>query len=109
MDILTILFGMIFSIWFGWHMREVVARHKMQKLMELVEQMHDDEDELPDNYIRISIEKHEDKFFVYEQETSKFLALASSKEELDNSLRARFPGKMFAVKEENLIEVGFLS
>lgn len=108
MDILVLLVAMVFSIWFGWHMREVVARHKMQKLMELAQEMEED-DELPDNYIRIVIEKHEDTFFVYEEENSTFLAQATSKEELDKSLRARFPGKLFAVKEENLIEVGFMS
>lgn len=108
MDILSLLFGMVISIWFGWHMREVVARHKMQKLMELAQEMEEDND-LPDNYIRIVIEKHNDTFFVYEEENSTFLAQATSKEDLDESLRARFPGKLFAVKEENLIQVGFLS
>jgi hypothetical protein len=108
MDILALLFGMIISIWFGWHMREVVARHKMQKLFALAQEMEED-NELPDNYIRIVIEKHNDTFFVYEEENSTFLAQATSKEDLDESLRARFPGKMFAVKEENLVKVGFLS
>ena len=108
MDILALLFGMVISIWFGWHMREVIARHKMQKLLELAQEMEED-DELPDNYIRIVIEKHDDTFFVYEEENSTFLAQATSKEDLDKSLRARFPGKLFAVKEENLIEVGFMS
>lgn len=108
MDILSLLFGMVISIWFGWHMREVVARHKMQKLFALAQEMEED-NELPDNYIRIVIEKHNDTFFVYEEENSTFLAQATSKEDLDESLRARFPGKMFAVKEENLIQVGFLS
>jgi hypothetical protein len=108
MDILALLFGMIISIWFGWHMREVVARHKMKKLFALAQEMEED-NELPDNYIRIVIEKHNDTFFVYEEENSTFLAQATSKEDLDESLRARFPGKMFAVKEENLVKVGFLS
>jgi len=108
MDILVLLLAMIFSIWFGWHMREAVAKYKMQKLFEYAQQM-EEEDELPDNYIRIVIEKHNDTFFVYEEENKTFLAQATSKDELDKSLRARFPGKMFAVKEENLIEVGFLS
>ncbi len=80
----------------------------MQKLLELATQMEEHE-QLPDNYVRIVIEKHNDMFFVYDENDNTFLAQASSKEELDKSLRSRFPGKMFAVKEENLIEVGFLS
>jgi murein L,D-transpeptidase YafK len=106
MDILVLLAGMIFCIWFGWYMREAVAKYKMQKLLELAQQM---EEQLPENYIKIVIEKHNDMFFVYDENDNTFLAQASSKEELDKSLRSRFPGKMFAVKEENLIEVGFLS
>lgn len=109
MDILVLLAAMIFFIWFGWHMREVVAKHKMQKLLEYAQQMEEDDDDLPDNYIRIVIEKHDETFFVYEEENKTFLAQATSKEDLDKSLRSRFPGKLFAVKEENLIEVGFLS
>jgi murein L,D-transpeptidase YafK len=108
MDILVLLAGMIFCIWFGWHMREAVAKYKMQKLLELANQM-EEEEQLPDNYIKIVIEKHNDMFFVYDENDNTFLAQAPSKEELDKSLRARFPGKLFAVKEENLIEVGFLS
>ena len=77
----------------------------MQKLMELAEELQEEEQE----YIKIVIEKHDGMFFVYEENEKTFLAQASSKEELDKSLRARFPGKLFAVKEENLIEVGFLS
>lgn len=105
MDILLLLAGMLFCIWFGWNMREAVAKYKMQKLMELAEEMQEEDQE----YIKIVIEKHDDMFFVYEENDKTFLAQASSKEELDKSLRARFPGKLFAVKEENLIEVGFLS
>lgn len=108
MDILVLLIAMFFSIWFGWHMREVVARHKMQQLLKLAEEMEDD-DELPDNYIRVTIEKHNDMFFVYDEDDNTFLAQAANQEELDKSLRARFPGKLFAVKEKNLIDMGFLS
>lgn len=104
---LILLGATIFFIWFGWHMREQYAKYRMHKFLEHV--MHNEEDELPDNYIRVIIEKHNDTFFVYEEDNKTFLAQATTKEDLDKSLRARFPGKMFAVKEENLIEVGFLS
>jgi hypothetical protein len=111
MDILLLVLAMIFSIWFGWTMREAVAKHRMhrmQQLLKFAEELEEDT-ELPDNYIKIVIEKHDDTFFVYEEDEKTFLAQAKTKEELDKSLRARFPGKLFAVKEENLIEVGFLS
>jgi hypothetical protein len=107
MEILMFLFAMAFCIWFGWRMREEIAKHKMQKFIKYAQQMQ--EDDLPDNYIRVVIEKHNDTFFVYEEENKTFMAQANSKDDLDKSLRERFPGKMFAVKEENLIEVGFLS
>lgn len=88
----------------GWKARE---RHAERVLSHLLEETVTEKEQ--DDYIRILIEKHNDTFYVYDEKTNKFLAQGSSKKELEDTLHSMFPGKRFGAKEQNLIEVGFLS
>lgn len=102
-----ILFGaIVFGIVVGWNARELHAKSTLKKLaLTLQEKLEEDEE----NRIRVSIELHNNHFYVYDTENNKFMAQAGTREELENILVERFPGKKFACSEENLKEVGFLS
>lgn len=66
----------------------------------------DDESEYPDQ-IRISIEKVDSTFFVYNLDDKSFMAQGATRNELEEALKTRFPGIVFACAEANLKEVGF--
>ena len=50
---------------------------------------------------------HNNMFYVYDKETNEFMAQGSSKEEVENNLQKRYPGKRFGCAESNLSQTGF--
>lgn len=95
----------VFSFAAGWILREIVAVHRIKDMIDELQDMDDESDE-PDQ-IRISIEKVDSTFFVYNLEDNSFMAQGNTRKELESALKARFPGVVFACPEANLKEVGF--
>jgi hypothetical protein len=101
--VLSLLAGIVY----GWRLREihakVVTKRIMQELSEELEEAESDE------LIQINIEQHSGVFYVYNKQTDEFMGQGSSKEQLEDVLAKRFPGKRFACNEKVLKEVGFIS
>ena len=57
--------------------------------------------------IKITIDKHNDCYYVYRMEDQTFMAQGKTRNELEHSLMKLFPGKKFACTHDNLVEVGF--
>lgn len=93
----------IIAFWFGWSLRQAVALWKLGQFAKQLEQ----EIEQQEKQIPISIEKHNDQFFVYD-ENSNFLVQGVNREEIEKKLSSMFPGKNFACNKDNLKEVGFM-
>lgn len=91
---------------YGWHLRE---RHATRTLERFLQEAKAEEVEQPDDLTHIVIEKHNDVFYVYDKENNTFMAQGSSKEELEDNLKKRYPDKRFACPEKILKEVGFMS
>lgn len=87
----------------GWHAREKAAERTVNKLMEQFEK----ETEEDTSVIKISIEKHNNTYYVYDKEENSFMGQASNRTELEDILAQRFPGKRFLAESDNLKEVGF--
>lgn len=109
MDTLVYFFFYLVSIFFafriGWKAREVHAKHVLSKFTEEVLENAEKEES---NIVRVKIERFNDHFFVYNMEDHSFMAQGSDRKELEKNLADRYPGKKFAAKEENLVEMGFL-
>ena len=107
---LILLVVYTFVVWIGgavsgWKAREEHAKQMTEKLLNhLQESAEQDEDS-----IQITIEKHNNVFYVYDRETNEFMAQGSTKDEVENNLRKRYPGKSFGCKESNLSQTGFYS
>ena len=89
----------------GWIAREWLAQHRMNRIFNQM-QIHEQEEEM-ENSIPIKIEYHDDKFYVYQQGCGTFMAQGTSRNELEENLTKRYPGKKFAANNSNLQEVGF--
>jgi hypothetical protein len=100
--ICLIFFLMGFSL--GWHAREKAAERIVNKLMD---QFDKEQEELETNVIKISIEKHNNTYYVYDKEKNSFMGQASNRKELEDVLAQRFPDKRFLADSDNLKEVGF--
>lgn len=102
---IVILFGValvcyVAGILHGWHARE------RKLLREMVEEVRENVKQENQNVIRITIEKHNGRFFVYGKDDNVFMALGDTIEELEEALSTRYPGKRFAAHEDNLLEMG---
>jgi len=89
----------------GWIAREWLALNRMNRIFNQM-QIHEQEEEM-ENLIPIKIEYHDDKFYVYQQGCGTFMAQGTSRNELEENLTKRYPGKKFAANNSNLQEVGF--
>lgn len=93
----------------GWYIREWYATFLMNRFLSRVEDRTLDAlEKIKQNVLKIKIEKHEDRLFVYSLDDHEFMAQGGTREELEDALRARYPGKTFAAEEANLKEVGFV-
>ena len=102
--VLSLLAGIVY----GWRLRGIHLKVVTQKIMqELSEQL--EEEAESDELIQINIEQHSGVFYVYNKQTDEFMGQGSSKEQLEDVLAKRFPGKRFACPEKILKEVGFIS
>lgn len=96
---------LIVGIVWGWKLREIQATRQIDKLFKEAEQHVNSE---PLSSIRITIEKHNDMFYVYEEDNKMFMAQGSTLKDVEESLTKNFPGKRFAADPENLKEVGYI-
>jgi len=106
---LILLVVYTFIVWIGgavsgWKAREEHARQITEKFIGHLQQSQED-----DVTIQITIEKHNDVFYVYDRQTNEFMAQGSSKDEVENNLKKRYPGKSFGCAESNLSQTGFYS
>ena len=107
----TVLLAVVLiAVWlwgavFGWQARERHAERKLNELLKHVEE----EPDTQENHIHITIEKHNDVFYVYGKHDNQFMAQAPTVKELEDVLQKRYPGKKFACPEKNMIDVGLIS
>jgi L-lysine 2,3-aminomutase len=106
---LILLVVYTFIVWIGgavsgWKAREEHARQVTEKFIDQMQQSDEDDDT-----IQITIEKHNDVFYVYDRHTNEFMAQGSSKQEVETNLKKRYPGKTFGCAESNLSQTGFYS
>ena len=107
---LILLVVYTFIVWLGgavsgWKAREEHAKQITEKLLDRLQESSEQDEES----IQITIEKHNNTFYVYDRETNEFMAQGSTKDEVETNLRKRYPGKSFGCAESNLSQTGFYS
>ena len=103
--IALIVFAWVVGVHNGWKAREVVAEKMLKQLAGNVEKA---VEKAKENLVHITIEKHDEQFYVFQTATNKFLTQADTKEALEKNLLELFPGKRFVMSEENMKEIGFI-
>jgi hypothetical protein len=100
---LVLILCVVLGFRLGWVAREMHAKRILRDMVEMV----DDSEEDDDDPIAITIDKHNDQFFVYSLSDSTFMAQGSTRQEVEKHLQQQFPGKQFVATHQNLIDVGF--
>jgi len=90
---------------FGWNCREHAARRFVDKF--LTEELDTLQRQVDEHSVSITIERHGEMYYIFQKDDSSFMAQGSNRDELENSLAKKYPGKRFYASPENLREVGF--
>lgn len=104
-DILIPLGVFVLGFIWGWNARERVAVAKVNEVMKHVEEQI--QEQVAQTVVKIIIEPHNDSYYVYSIEDRTFMAQGRTRDELEDNLAKRYPGKMFAATPANLKEIGF--
>ena len=83
---------------YGWYARERYAERLINRIFsEVIEEAENSE-----KYIPITIEKHNDVFYVYNRDSNDFMAQGKTRRELESNLAKRYPDTKFMAERENL-------
>lgn len=96
----------VYGVIVGWNARE---KHALKLTKQLLDGIEEKVQEETKDKIYVTIEKHNDIIYVYDKINSTFMAQGKSKEEIEDVLSKRYPGKRFAASEEELAKAGFIS
>jgi hypothetical protein len=103
MELIILLVVAISCFVFGWYAREQAAIRTISRMLDAAEQQADEE---PKNVAeKMVLEKHNETIYAYTVDGHEFIAQGASLEELDKAIQARFPGKKFTIREDNLKEL----
>lgn len=106
MEFLILFIAVLVGAIVGWNLREAVAMHQVKTILNSLSTQQEEQSEEDDNRIRISVEKHNGVFYVYGRDNNEFMAQGSNRQELEDALKERYPGKRFACDEKTLLELG---
>lgn len=105
MDFIIMVVVGVFFFYLGWTSRERYAVRILKDFLEKNEEALEEKDE---TLIPITIEVHNDTFYVYSMNDNSFMAQGKTRKELEENLVSRYPQKHFAATTANLKEVGFI-
>jgi hypothetical protein len=105
MEILILFIAAIIGFGFGWHAREAWAIRQVHRLLESGE-LFQKEEEPEEDRTKMRLEVQSDVIYAFSDEDNSFIAQGKDLFDLDKAIQARFPGKKFAVREDNLKEIG---
>ncbi len=99
----VILFGaLIVGFFAGWQFRELWAMRQVRLLLQEGQLQVKEEDE---ERTKMRLEFNSGTIFAYSEEDGSFIAQGADLNALDRAIQARFPGRKFSVKEDNLNEM----
>ena len=87
----------------GWVLRERWAIRKLQYMLGDLEQKIQETSD--DDKIQIDIELKDSMIYVYNKETSMYLAHGATKDIVESMLVEKFPSKKFAASTEDLLKL----
>lgn len=91
----------VIAFFIGWESRELQAKARIRRYM--AEHMQDIVDDVKKDIINITVDfDTSGEIFIYKKEDGSYLAHAKNRDELEDILNGKFPGKMFNASPEDL-------
>jgi hypothetical protein len=96
------LFFWLHGVFTGWNLHKQYTKNGSQQPV----LPDDDEKNEQEDLVRITIEEHHGVFYVYNKKDNTFMAQGKNRQEIEEVLSSRFPGKRFAATLEELQKLG---
>lgn len=98
------LIALAVGFFLGWTGRELQAKMRIKKYLE--EMKMDVMDDMKSSLINITVDFTDSgDIFVYKKEDGSYLAHGKTRNELEDILEVKFPGKMFNASPEDLAKL----
>ena len=89
----------------GWYVRELYAVRKINNMLKEMDL--EEKAELKPDELRVKIEKHNDKFYLYAESDDRFIAQGCTKAEVAEILKKHFSTVTIVADPNNVKEVDF--
>jgi len=99
-----IVLGIIIGFVSGWIMLRVLINYRLRLMLDSIANSPAPEKEL--KTVDIDLVRIKDRLYAYDRSNNNFLAHGDTKDEIIDSLRARFPGTSFMARTSNLKDLG---
>lgn len=100
--LVSVVFVLAFVL--GWKFRGWILHKYIELLIKPVRDVkHRDREPV----IFIRIKRDQGCYYVYNLENGSFICQGNSRKELEDTLRSKYPDKSLAVKESNLVDLGW--
>lgn len=97
-----IVLGIIIGFVSGWIMLRVLINYRLRLMLDSIANSPAPELKIVD----IDLVRIKDRLYAYDRSNNNFLAHGDTKDEIIDSLRARFPGTSFMARTSNLKDLG---
>jgi hypothetical protein len=87
----------------GWILLKVILYYRVKKILDNIEQQDKPKEPTIKN---LKFEKTGDRIYAYDTETDSYMAHGETKQQIVDSLNARFPYISFRANKNNMKEVG---
>lgn len=99
-EVAILIFGIVCFL-FGWHLREAMAKRRIERYLD--EMKRETIEDLKKDMINITVDFTDDgTIFVYAKEDGAYLAHGKTRDQLEDILGEKFPGKMFNATPDDL-------
>ena len=106
MEFVILLGAVVVGLIVGWQAREQYAIRQVHRLLEERGIDLDEEAEVEEDRKKMRLERHSGLIYAFADEDDSFISQGKDLSDLDMAIQARFPGKKFSVREDNLKEIG---
>jgi hypothetical protein len=89
----------------GWYVRELYAVRKINNMLKEMDLEEKAEPKLKE--LKVNIEKHNGRFYLYKQVDDQFIAQGATKSEVIELLKKSYPATNIVADPDNIKEVDF--
>jgi hypothetical protein len=103
---MDIIWNFVVVLVITWLVLKLIAGYLHAKNAQLKDQLNELDKKVKELFVRVSIEKHGEVYYIFEKETDRFVAQGKTADEIKEIMQQRFPNKTFIATDEEIKSSG---